>query len=268
MKTQRITTETHVDYVQIGSMLREARETHKMTQDEVAATLRFRLPWVEAMEQGDLSIFPSMVYAKGYLANYAKLVGLEAVMHQPPVKEVVVDSTEASRRSVRSVDAQAGATPVKIVQKVVQATPLPAYSKMPMDAVHVVATSSVRDRRVHQHTAEQGMRGLYWLLIIGLLAVIGWMLQERMDEKSVKVSDVRAVPQDVVPEHAAVITGQRVFMADGVAVPLWMERDCSILKMYKKKMVHWPTCYAIERPYYQQQLQTVLQFQSPMMVIR
>jgi hypothetical protein len=262
MKTQRVTTETHVDYMRIGLLLREARETQRLHPDEIAATLRFRAPWVDAIERGDFSVFPSLVYAKGYLANYAKFLGMDEVLHNPPVKEVLVEAAEISRKSMDATSSSA-----KVVQKVVQATPLPSSSKMPVDAVHVVATSSVRDRRAQHQAAQQAMKGMYWALIVGLIAVIGWMLQDRATEQGGHVSDVRAVPHEVVPEKTLLVTASRVFMEQGMAVPAWLMRDCAVTKISNKKTVGWPACYALQPPYYQRSMASVLQFQRPMMVI-
>jgi cytoskeleton protein RodZ len=58
--------------------LREAREAQGLTVDEAAARLRLMHRQVEAMEAGDFDALGQPVFARGFVRNYARLLGLPA----------------------------------------------------------------------------------------------------------------------------------------------------------------------------------------------
>lgn len=62
----------------VGAELRAARQRLGWTLPDVAATLRIRLPYLEAIEEGRLSDLPGNAYAMGFLRSYAMLLGLDA----------------------------------------------------------------------------------------------------------------------------------------------------------------------------------------------
>ncbi len=59
-----------------GSRLRFAREQAKLTRSDVAAHTRIKLEMIEAIEKDDYSYSPSLVFVRGWLRAYAKLVNL------------------------------------------------------------------------------------------------------------------------------------------------------------------------------------------------
>ncbi len=60
----------------LGSELREARLQKELTLDEVEQELRIRAKFLAAIENGDYSLIPSQVQARGFLRNYAQFLGL------------------------------------------------------------------------------------------------------------------------------------------------------------------------------------------------
>jgi cytoskeleton protein RodZ len=62
----------------IGSELRAVRESLGWRLDEVAAGLRIRLPYLEAIENGELSVLPGAAYQTGFVRTYAQALGLDA----------------------------------------------------------------------------------------------------------------------------------------------------------------------------------------------
>ncbi len=60
----------------IGQVLREAREAQGMTLEEAAARLRLMHRQIEAMETGDFESLGQPVFARGFVRNYARLLGL------------------------------------------------------------------------------------------------------------------------------------------------------------------------------------------------
>jgi cytoskeleton protein RodZ len=61
-----------------GADLRAARERLNWDLDDVAAMLRIRPAYLEALEAGQLSRLPGNVYALGFLRGYAIALGLDA----------------------------------------------------------------------------------------------------------------------------------------------------------------------------------------------
>jgi cytoskeleton protein RodZ len=62
----------------IGGELRAVRENLGWRLDEVAAGLRIRLPYLEAIESGELSVLPGAAYQTGFVRTYAQALGLDA----------------------------------------------------------------------------------------------------------------------------------------------------------------------------------------------
>ena len=65
------------DLAAIGQRLRAAREAHGLTVEQVAARLRLMNRQVAAMESGNFAALGQAVFARGFVRNYAKLLGLD-----------------------------------------------------------------------------------------------------------------------------------------------------------------------------------------------
>lgn len=61
----------------VGAELRAARENIGWTLPAVAAHLRIRLPYLEAIEEGRIADLPGNAYALGFVRGYAKELGLD-----------------------------------------------------------------------------------------------------------------------------------------------------------------------------------------------
>ena len=57
--------------------LRRQRERHGIPLDHIAAETRIKQEQLEAFEQGDLTIWPSGVFARAWIRAYATAVGLD-----------------------------------------------------------------------------------------------------------------------------------------------------------------------------------------------
>lgn len=62
----------------LGDYLRERRESMNYTRTDAASQLNLRLSVVEALENNDYTVIPRIVFARGYLRSYAKLLKLPA----------------------------------------------------------------------------------------------------------------------------------------------------------------------------------------------
>ena len=62
-----------------GMMLKQARETEKLSTSDVAGNLNISTGYVEALESGSYDVIPSETFVVGYLRAYARLVNLDPV---------------------------------------------------------------------------------------------------------------------------------------------------------------------------------------------
>ncbi len=60
----------------LGSWLRRARESRELTLEDVEKSLRIRRRYLQALEMGDYAALPGEIQARGFLRNYAHLLGL------------------------------------------------------------------------------------------------------------------------------------------------------------------------------------------------
>ncbi|MBW8371403.1 MAG: DUF4115 domain-containing protein [Thiobacillus sp.] len=84
---------------QIGQILRDAREQQGMTLEDAAARLRLMHRQVEAMETDDFESLGQPVFARGFVRNYARLLGLApetllARMEGAPAEPTAVSHAE------------------------------------------------------------------------------------------------------------------------------------------------------------------------------
>lgn len=70
--------ENQAEKVEIGSVLKAARDAQGVALDEVAATLRIRSDHLRALEEDDYDRLPGSVYAIGFIRTYATHLGLNA----------------------------------------------------------------------------------------------------------------------------------------------------------------------------------------------
>jgi len=61
----------------IGAELRAARKARGLTVEQVAALTRIRHSYLEAIERNDFDVLPAPIYIRGFLAAYAREVGLD-----------------------------------------------------------------------------------------------------------------------------------------------------------------------------------------------
>ena len=62
----------------VGEQLRLAREAKQWSPLDVAQALKLKPRQVEALESGDWGKLPGQTFVRGFVRNYARLVGLDA----------------------------------------------------------------------------------------------------------------------------------------------------------------------------------------------
>ena len=67
----------HTDKLQqIGSNLRELRQKHSLSIEEIAARTQIQARLIRAIEEGNIAVLPEPVYVRGMVRRYADLLGL------------------------------------------------------------------------------------------------------------------------------------------------------------------------------------------------
>jgi cytoskeleton protein RodZ len=87
----------------VGQTLRDAREAQGITLEEAATRLRLMHRQIEAMETDDFVSLGQPVFARGFVRNYARLLGLApdsllARMEGAPAEPTVVSQAEPPRQ--------------------------------------------------------------------------------------------------------------------------------------------------------------------------
>jgi len=62
---------------EIGDILRRAREEKGLSLKDIQEVTKIRLRYLEAIDEGNFDAIPGEVYRKGFIVNYANVVGLE-----------------------------------------------------------------------------------------------------------------------------------------------------------------------------------------------
>lgn len=63
----------------VGEILRSEREKRGMTVKDIEAATHIRALYISAIEDGHYHVLPGEVYLKGFIRNYANLLGLDSV---------------------------------------------------------------------------------------------------------------------------------------------------------------------------------------------
>ena len=85
--------------------LRSAREARGLSVQEVSAHLKLAPRQIEAIERGDLSALPGAAFARGFVRNYARFLGLDAapMLAQMESPAVLPPAEIASRMTTPSL---------------------------------------------------------------------------------------------------------------------------------------------------------------------
>src|SRR5687767_4125852 len=92
------------DREQFGPRLRRERERRRITLDEVAEATRVSADLFEGMENNDFSRWPSGIFARAFVRDYARYLGLDT---DAVVDEFCRHFPNGDRRAGRLLQAQA-----------------------------------------------------------------------------------------------------------------------------------------------------------------
>lgn len=78
----------------VGRLLIEARRVRKLSLADISAELKIPPRHLQALEEGDLSVFPAEVYARGAFVKYADYLGVRAEATQHAFLRVLSGARE------------------------------------------------------------------------------------------------------------------------------------------------------------------------------
>ncbi len=92
-----------------GERLRQARESAALSRDDIASKLKLSPRQIAAIETGDLSALPERTFTRGFMRNYARLVGVDPDslgldQPQPGAANQLKPTPEAIGEIAREVD--------------------------------------------------------------------------------------------------------------------------------------------------------------------
>lgn len=95
--------------IDVGAVLREARESAGISVEEVAGRIKFAPRQIEALEAGDFSQLPEMAFIRGFVRSYARLMQLDDkalldALPGAPARAAVATTAEASVVPRRGAD--------------------------------------------------------------------------------------------------------------------------------------------------------------------
>lgn len=140
----------------LGDYLRQAREAKGISLQEVQEKTKIRQYYLEAIEDGNFEAIPGEVYQKGFIRNYAAVVGLD--------EQDVINRYNQLK--------EAKAVPEQPV-----AAPEPVSSKPKPQAQPVNGSKSAKD------VFQKKLFPYIILTGLVLVAVGGWMLVGKIDPK-------------------------------------------------------------------------------------
>ncbi|MBT3225597.1 MAG: helix-turn-helix domain-containing protein [Deltaproteobacteria bacterium] len=87
------------DLLSIGAILRKKREEHSYTLEHVSEITRITLTCLRNIEEGNLDALPGLVFVRGFIRNYAKLLGLESDWMIEALNQTYSDRTQPNSDS-------------------------------------------------------------------------------------------------------------------------------------------------------------------------
>jgi len=83
------------DLLNIGVILRQKREEHAYTLEHISEITRITLTCLRNIEEGNLNALPGLVFVRGFIRNYAKLLGLESDWMIEALNQTYSDRTQS-----------------------------------------------------------------------------------------------------------------------------------------------------------------------------
>ena len=121
----------------LGQQLRQAREEHQLSLEQVSKATLMRVHYLKAMEAGDFEALPSLAQARGFLRTYANYLGLDA--------EALLGNLEGNEGIISTPAAAQASTPGGNGNR-----PSGAGTKYPSETQHIFEEIGQKLQQQHQ----------------------------------------------------------------------------------------------------------------------
>ena len=92
--------------LELGQILTERREDAGMTLETVFDRTKIRLEYLRGIENGDYTDFPELVYIKGFIRTYLKLIGAEDLQEEFMIQLERAEKSDRPERDRRQFQSQ------------------------------------------------------------------------------------------------------------------------------------------------------------------
>ncbi|BCJ85753.1 helix-turn-helix domain-containing protein [Effusibacillus dendaii] len=152
---------------ELGRILRTARENGNLTLDEIQDRTKISKRYLMAIEAGDLSVLPGLVYARGFIKNYAEQVGVDG--------DALLDKYGLTDKSAVSERRESPALETVKQPEVKEMTPIRSERRAdgPKNPKPVASPPVQKENRM-------GPQFLIGFLVIALIGVGYWLLNNYM----------------------------------------------------------------------------------------
>ncbi|MBI4179236.1 helix-turn-helix domain-containing protein [bacterium] len=76
-----------MDSKTIGALLKNARESRRLTLQNVADRTRVKMTFLKAIEEGDLAVFDAPIYARNFIRTYARFLRIDESQVMPLLED-------------------------------------------------------------------------------------------------------------------------------------------------------------------------------------
>ena len=172
-----------------GARLVEARESVSYTREQVASELNLPPEYIEILEQGGLDGLPSIVFAKGYIRGYAKLVHLDSdeliteyeQLHGVVSSKGQIRPVGKEHQQVKMSHPAMKLTSWLIVLAIVGVTTSVVAAYYYLNVIKVIFFDQASEKPTYTPQCSPLLSFIYWpalILTMTLVAIPDWLLYE------------------------------------------------------------------------------------------
>jgi len=176
----------------IGDTLRRERERRHLELDQVSRELKISHRFLQAIEQENFEQLPAGVFAKSFVRQYARLLGLD--------EEEAANEVQRALAPPPVVPQFAAGASGELKASEIKAAPLPEFFVPKVDS-----WQRVRDRRAFSWSSPLPALGLVVVAMLGCSLVYGWWQRSRHPVPNISVSQA-PLPQQQQPAPAPAAT--------------------------------------------------------------
>lgn len=190
----------HMNLQELGSLLKQERERRGLSVRDVMDATKISRRNLNALEDGEVKLLPHPVYLKGYVRNYARLVGLDA----EPLGVMVDQQWDGESAYVQQVSTPGATGLPATAHDGLASSGLLAQPSEPEPEQPAAVDSQLRFSKPEDLTPRPRKKVWPWIvLIVAVLAVFG-LVQQCRRVQSDTPPQATAIEANATQAHATV----------------------------------------------------------------